>query len=78
MLMNLSVQISLCRAMVFFSKDDIGRKDKCFTIQSSALPFVAFQRPTEEKYNFTEKPHNKHSIILAFIKKLSYENLIEH
>lgn len=77
MLINPSVQISLCRSMVFFPGKR-GRKTKSFTVQSSALPFVTFQRPTEEKYNFTEKPHNKHNIVLAFIEKLFYENLIEH
>jgi len=64
--------------MVFIPKDERGSKKKSFTVQSSALCFVTFQRPAEEKYNFAEKPHNKHNTVLAFIEKLSYENFIEY
>lgn len=57
MLINPGVQISLCRSMVIFPKDERGRKKKSFTVQSSALLFAIFQRSTEDKHNFTQKPH---------------------
>lgn len=42
----------------FFPKRERGSKNKRLAVQSFALLFFTFQRPTEEKYNFTEKPHN--------------------